>query len=92
MGRRAPGRYQAEVGRVLRIGEQRSGHASHADIAIMYVERTQAKEAIVIYYDRHGTQRDISYTIYTIYMHVNFVSKSTLCWANSLRKVPPNGA
>lgn len=57
-----------------------------------YVERTQAKEAIVIYYDRHGTQRDISYTIYTIYMHVNFVSKSTLCWANSLRKVPPNGA
>lgn len=57
-----------------------------------YLERTQAKEAIVIYYDRHGTQRDICYTIYTIYMHVNFVSKSTLCWANSLRKVPPNGA
>lgn len=47
----------------------------------------------MIYYDSYGIQRDISYTIYIlIYMCVNSVSKSTLCWANSLRKVPPNGA
>lgn len=35
MGRRVPSRYQVGVGRGLRIGEHRSGHASHADIAVI---------------------------------------------------------